>query len=150
MSEPSLLEAILDSLSEPILVADTDHIIRYMNRAAIAHYSGGKALLGRSLLDCHNPRSQEIILRVLEELRAGAEERLISENEERRVYMRAVRNWPPASLAPVWSSSPAPATPPPRTSRWRSTGSCWTSCASIPDAARPPSTSGVWTGAGPH
>jgi len=92
MSEPSWLEAILDSLSEPILVADTDHIIRYMNRAAIAHYKGGEALLGQSLLDCHNPCSQEVILRALEELRAGAEERLISENEERRVYMRAVRS----------------------------------------------------------
>ncbi len=92
MSDTSLLTAILDSLTEPILVADTDHIIRYMNRAAIAYYKGGETLLGQSLLDCHNPRSQEIILRVLAELRSGAEERFIYENERYRVYMRAVRS----------------------------------------------------------
>jgi DUF438 domain-containing protein len=92
MSDASLLTAILDSLPEPILVADTDHIIRYMNRAAIAHYKGGETLLGQSLLDCHNPRSQEIILRVLEELRSGTEEQFIYENDRYRVYMRAVRS----------------------------------------------------------
>lgn len=92
MDELTLLRAILDSLDTPILVADTGHIIRYMNRAAVAHYPGGESLLGRSLLDCHNPHSQEIILKVLEDLRAGVEERLISENEQRRVYMRAVRD----------------------------------------------------------
>ncbi len=92
MDEVALLRAILDSLDTPILFADTDHVIRYMNRAAAAHYSGGTALLGRSLLECHNPRSREIILEILGELEAGAEERLISENEQRRVYMRAVRD----------------------------------------------------------
>ncbi len=92
MPDVTLLAAILDSLPEPILVADTDHTIRYMNRAAIAHYPGGAALLGTSLLDCHNPRSRQIILDVLEEFRAGADERFISENEERRMYMRAVRD----------------------------------------------------------
>ncbi len=92
MPDAPLLAAILDSLPEPILVADTDHIIRYMNRAAIAHYSGGETLLGTSLLDCHNPRSQQIILEVVEEFRAGADERFISENAGRRMYMRAVRD----------------------------------------------------------
>lgn len=92
MSDTCLPAAILDSLPEPILVADTDHVIRYMNQAAIAYYKGGETLLNRSLLDCHNPRSQEIILQVLEELRSGAEERFIYENERYRVYMRAVRS----------------------------------------------------------
>jgi PAS domain-containing protein len=36
MTDPTLLAAILDSLKDPILFADTDHIIRYMNKAAIA------------------------------------------------------------------------------------------------------------------
>lgn len=92
MSDASLLAAILDSLPEPILVADPDHVIRYMNRAAVAYYKGGETLLGRSLLECHNPRSQEIILQVLEDLREGTEERFIYENERHRVYMRAVRS----------------------------------------------------------
>lgn len=92
MPDVTLLAAVLDSLPEPILVADTDHIICYMNRAAIAHYPGGEALLGTSLLDCHNPRSRQIILEVVEEFQAGADARFISENEGRRMYMRAVRH----------------------------------------------------------
>lgn len=92
MPDAAFLAAILDSLPEPILVADRDHIIRYMNRAAVAHYPGGDALPGHSLLDCHNQRSRAIILQVLEELEAGAEERFIYEKGGYRVYMRAVRS----------------------------------------------------------
>ncbi|RME31113.1 MAG: PAS domain-containing protein [Thermoflexia bacterium] len=92
MDELTMLRAVLDSLDTPILFADAGHTIRYMNRAAVAHYPGGKDLLGRSLLECHNPCSQRIILEVLNDLQAGMEERLISENEHRRVYMRAVRD----------------------------------------------------------
>ena len=34
----SLMAAILDSLKDPILFADTEHVTRYMNKAAVAHY----------------------------------------------------------------------------------------------------------------
>lgn len=92
MVDIALLTAILDSLQEPILFADTHHIIRYMNKAAIACYKGGESLIGQSLLDCHNEQSCQTIQEVLGALQAGEEERLISANPERRVYMRAVRN----------------------------------------------------------
>lgn len=92
MTEPTLLAAILDSLVEPVLLADTDHVIRYMNRSALAYYEGGESLSGRSLMDCHNAHSQRKIRETLAELQAGAEERLISANSQRRVYMRAVRD----------------------------------------------------------
>ncbi len=92
MVDFDLLCAILDSLPEPILVADTDHITRYMNAAAKAYYKGGAALIGQSLLDCHNERSQARMKEVLLALQAGADEQLISEKENCRVYMRAVRN----------------------------------------------------------
>jgi PAS domain S-box-containing protein len=91
MADAALLSAILDSLQAPLLVADTDHIIRYMNKAAIAFYEGGETLLGRSLLECHNQQSQQVIREVLTALEAGEEERLISTSEKHRVYMRAVR-----------------------------------------------------------
>ncbi|MEA3439296.1 MAG: nitroreductase family protein [Chloroflexota bacterium] len=88
-----LFSSILDSIGEPILFADTEHKTIYMNEAAIAHYSGGEDLLGRSLLDCHNPESQQVMQDVLAEMQAGdLEESLISENEERLVYMRPVRD----------------------------------------------------------
>jgi DUF438 domain-containing protein len=92
MAAAELLGAILDSIKDPILFADTGHTTRYMNKAAIAHYSQGAALIGRSLFDCHNERSQAIMLEVLAALAAGEEERLITDNEKHRIYMRAVRD----------------------------------------------------------
>jgi DUF438 domain-containing protein len=92
MVDTSLFASILDRLKDPILFADTDHITRYMNKAAIAHYSGGESLIGSSLLDCHNEESQTLMKEILVALHAGEEERLYSDDEEHRIYMRAVRD----------------------------------------------------------
>ena len=91
MIDAALMAAILDSLKDPLLLADTEHVIRYMNRAAIAYYSEGESLIGRSLLDCHNEQSQQQIIEILAAMQAGEEERLITDNEKHRIYMRAVR-----------------------------------------------------------
>jgi len=91
MINAALMAAILDSLKDPLLFADTGHITRYMNKAAIAYYSEGESLIGRSLLDCHNEQSQQQIVEILAAMEAGEEERLITDNEEHRIYMRAVR-----------------------------------------------------------
>jgi len=90
--DSSVLAALLDSLKEPVVFADTDHIIRYMNEAGAAHYKGGRALLGTSVMDCHNARSQEVIREVLAALEQGEDERLITDAPERCIYMRAVRD----------------------------------------------------------
>ena len=87
-----LMAAVLDSLKDPVLFADTEHVIRYMNKAAIARYSEGESLIGHSLLECHNEQSQQIIVEALAALQGGEDERLISEDEERWIYMRAVRD----------------------------------------------------------
>ena len=92
MTEAALLAQVLDSLTEPVLVADTGHTVIYMNSAAAAHYSEGEALMGTSLLDCHNEQSQKVMIEVLAALRAGEEERLVFEGEKERIYMRAVRD----------------------------------------------------------
>ncbi len=89
--EPGVLSAILDSLEDPILFADTQHVIRYMNRAAELYYEDGASLVGRSLLDCHNERSCAVIRDTLEAMRSGEQERMITDNEKHRIYMRAVR-----------------------------------------------------------
>jgi PAS domain-containing protein len=57
--DATLMAAILDSLKDPVLFADVEHTIRYMNRAAVARYSEGESLLGLSLLDCHNEESRQ-------------------------------------------------------------------------------------------
>jgi len=92
MVSKMLLAAILDSLKDPILVADTEHIIQYLNKAAIEFYEGGVSLLGSSLLDCHNERSQQMMVEILAEMREGLTERLITDDEEHRIYMRVVRS----------------------------------------------------------
>jgi PAS domain-containing protein len=97
MIDETFLAAILDSLKDPILFADTEHVTRYMNRAAIAYYEGGESLIGRSLLDCHNEQSQQMMIDILAEAalvagHEGLEERLITDNEEHRIYMRMVRD----------------------------------------------------------
>jgi PAS domain-containing protein len=92
MIDASFLAAILDSLKDPILVADTDHVTRYMNKAAIAYYDEGESLIGRSLLDCHNELSQQMMKEILAEMHQGLDECLITDNEEHRIFMRVVRD----------------------------------------------------------
>lgn len=88
----TFLEALLNSVKDPILVADTNHIVQYMNKAAIAHYSEGEKLLKTNLLKCHNEDSQKMMIEILAEMQNGLEEKLITDNEEYRIFMRAVRN----------------------------------------------------------
>ena len=92
MINASFMAALLDSLKDPILVADTDHVTRYMNKAAIAHYDEGESLIGRSLLDCHNELSQQMMKEILAEMHKGLDERLITDNEKHRIFMRVVRD----------------------------------------------------------
>ena len=92
MTEAALLAQVLDSFTDPVLVADTGHTVVYMNSAAVAHYTEGEALMGTSLLDCHNEHSQKVMIEVLAALQAGEEERLVYEGEKERIYMRAVRD----------------------------------------------------------
>jgi DUF438 domain-containing protein len=92
MIESGVMEAILDSFKDPVLFVDTDHIVCYMNKAAIAHFEDGEALLGRSVMDCHNERSCGIIRDTLIALKAGTDERLISTSDGKHIYMRAVRS----------------------------------------------------------
>lgn len=57
------LKGIVDGDEKPIVVCDLSHTIIYMNPAAVKNYEkrGGASLIGKSVLDCHNSHSQEII-----------------------------------------------------------------------------------------
>jgi DUF438 domain-containing protein len=93
MLSPDELSAILDSLKSPILFADTQHVTRYMNAAAIAHYEGGASLIGRSLLECHNEASQQAMRRILGAMQQdGLHEECITDEPGQKIYMRAVRD----------------------------------------------------------
>jgi DUF438 domain-containing protein len=62
-----------------------------MNRAAIAFYTDGEKQIGRSLLDCHNEQSQQMMIEILAAMHEGEDERIITDDQEHRIYMRAVR-----------------------------------------------------------
>ncbi|MFH1864626.1 MAG: hypothetical protein ABIK85_01960 [Candidatus Eisenbacteria bacterium] len=51
MTDAALQAHILDSLVDPVLVADIGHTVIYMNSAAVGHYTGGESLMGTSLLE---------------------------------------------------------------------------------------------------
>ncbi len=84
-------KSLLNSIKEPILVADTNHIVQYMNKAAIEHFEDGKKLLQSNLLDCHNEESQRMMIKILAEMQIGLEEKLITDDEKHRIFMRSVR-----------------------------------------------------------
>lgn len=83
---------LLDSMKAPMLFADTDHIVRYLNRAAAEYYDRGEQLLGTNLLECHNSESQAQMKEILVAMQQGEDERLITDNSKHRIYMRAVRD----------------------------------------------------------
>ena len=90
--EKSFYQSLLKSIKDPILFADTNHIVQYMNKAAIKHYDEGEELLQSDLLTCHNGESQKVMIKILAEMQNGLDEKLITDNEKHRIFMRSVRD----------------------------------------------------------
>ncbi len=91
-------KAVLDEDKAPVVICNLEHTIIYMNPVACEHYAkqGGADLLGKSLLDCHNAKSNEMINRVLDWFRASPDNNRIftfhNEKENKDVYMVALRD----------------------------------------------------------
>jgi transcriptional regulator with PAS, ATPase and Fis domain len=90
MVKPEIFSQILDSLDDQIVLVDTNHIIQYMNIAARKHYAKFGDLIGKSILDCHNSHSCEIIRNTYPKLEKGSAEEFIYKTRKNRVYMRSV------------------------------------------------------------
>lgn len=91
-------KSMIDEDKAAVVICDTTHKIIYMNPAACENYSkwGGSALLGQSLLDCHNSKSQEMIQKVVDWFAADRSHNRIytfhNEKQNKDVYMIALRN----------------------------------------------------------
>ena len=91
-------KAVLDEDKAPVVICDLEHTIVYMNPVACQRYEkqGGAELLGKSLLDCHNAKSNEMINRVLDWFRESPDNNRIftfrNEKENKDVYMVALRD----------------------------------------------------------
>lgn len=92
------MKSVVDMDRAAVVICSLDHTIIYMNPAAVKRYDkrGGKALIGRSLLECHNEKSNEIIKKVVEWFGKGVENNMIytyyNEKENKDVYMVALRD----------------------------------------------------------
>lgn len=86
--------AILESIKDPVAFVDSNHIIQYLNKAAIERYAkfGGASLIGASLFGCHNENSKKIILEIFESLQNGEQEKFYGVVRSQRAFMRAVRD----------------------------------------------------------
>ena len=91
-------KSVLEADRAAVVICDLDHKIIYMNPAAVGRYAkwGGKDLLGKSLLACHNEKSRETICKVVDWFRASKENNLVytfyNEKENKDVYMVAWRD----------------------------------------------------------
>ncbi|NLL79950.1 MAG: PAS domain-containing protein [Clostridiales bacterium] len=91
-------KSIIDQDRASVVICNLDHEIIYMNPAAISSYEkrGGSALIGKSLLDCHNADSNEKIKQVLAWFEKSGENNLVyiyyNEAQNKDVYMVALRD----------------------------------------------------------
>ena len=93
-----IYKSVLEADRAAVVICDPEHVIIYMNPTAIRRYDkwGGAALLGRSLLDCHNEKSREMIIKVVDWFRADAGHNIVytfhNEKENKDGYMVALRD----------------------------------------------------------
>lgn len=94
----TMLKSVIDQDRAPIVICDLSHTIVYMNPAAIENYKkrGGEALIGQSLLDCHNPHSVDMIKKVVDWFTQSKDNNIIytfhSDKYNKDVYMVALRD----------------------------------------------------------
>lgn len=89
-------QSVLEQDRSPVVLCDLEHTIIYMNPAAKERYAGGMALVGKSLLRCHGPKSRESIEEVVAWFRQDKTHNLVytfrNDQEDKDVYMVALRD----------------------------------------------------------
>ena len=89
-----LLKSVLNQDLAPVVVCDMDDIIVYMNPSAIERYH--KDLTGKSIKDCHPPKANEMIDKVVAWFKESKDNNIIytyrNDEENKDVYMVALRD----------------------------------------------------------
>ena len=91
-------KSIVDQDRCAVVICNLEHEIIYMNPAAVERYAkrGAAALVGQSLLDCHNAHSNDMIKKVVAWFGESADHNIIytyhNEKENKDVYMVALRD----------------------------------------------------------
>ena len=90
--------SILEEDRQPIVVCDLSHTILYMNPTAIKRYHkyGGAALIGKSLMHCHNEASRKAIEDLLAWFRESPRNNRVFTSRHQKdnadIYVIALRN----------------------------------------------------------
>lgn len=90
-------KSIIDQDRCAVVICNIEHEIIYMNPAAVQSYEkwGGADLVGKSILNCHNPASGERIREVADWFAADEGHNMIytfhNEKQNKDVYMVALR-----------------------------------------------------------
>lgn len=91
-------KSIIDSDDKAIVICNLEHIILYMNPAAVEMQKkhGGASLIGKNLMDCHNAASREKIQNIVKWFLADKSNNKMFTHYDakhfRNVYMVALRN----------------------------------------------------------
>ena len=91
-------KSIVDQDWAPVVICDSGHTVIYMNPAAVEHYgyAGGNQLVGSSILDCHSPKTRELMERILAWFKESPQNNSVYEGpvtkENKDVYMVALRD----------------------------------------------------------
>ncbi len=85
-------ESIVSGDNCSVVICDVKHIIIYMNTSAITAYGN---LVGTSILNCHNEKSNEMIIRVVECFKKSKDNNRVhtfyDEKHSKDIYMIALR-----------------------------------------------------------
>lgn len=96
MDISTFFKSVLEQDRAAIVICDPEHIIIYMNPAAVRRYAKHGNILGKSLLDCHNEHANEMIKRVVEWFAEDKSHNIVytfhNEKENKDVYMVALRD----------------------------------------------------------
>ena len=91
-------KSVLEQDRAAVVLCNLEHEIIYMNPAADRNYAkqGGHELLGKSLLNCHNKQSCEMIEKVVSWFAASRDNNLVytfrNVKQNKDVYMVALRD----------------------------------------------------------
>lgn len=90
----SFLKSLVDSDKAPVVICDLEHIVVYMNPAAILRYHTD--ITGKSIKLCHNAESNQKIESVISWFKESKDNNIVytsrNDKENKDVYMVALRD----------------------------------------------------------
>ena len=89
-----LMKSVLDQDRAPVVICNMEDIVVYMNSAAVTYYH--KDLTGNNIKDCHPPKANAQIEKVVNWFRESADNNIIytyrNDTQNKDVYMVALRD----------------------------------------------------------